>query len=665
MAVGYRTVLNLEPAADALNTARQAVAHWVGEKAGRHAVDHPRLDLAANGIHQLSDDMVVTTALLEDNSAQRTQQVFRLLETNQTGRWQVTIVAVSNRSSVDGQQTLMVEVDPLHLEPEEAILVASPPRLVRRILNQHSAYSGGVVMSAAPRLVDESGIAEVLQAITDPHRSAAVVVAACLDGVELETWADVVGRLLRDSVGVATGFALTPAAATALNQRLPHGFRVLPGGIRTFAYGTDITDDTDQYRHRYLGPQTFGRHLRQKTVRGRMKLDVDPAFAATHAKRSRQRFLDVSLPLHVRHAIDHLRTAEFKIERDEAGAPPAQTTDVPVQVAPKHPEPSSPVTRPRHEVDSGPATEVLDESETEATTEPDVSSTSKLPEEPWISALQALVESITGSQDITVKSVTAVTDLITSTRRTLETAERQLEDVFEEWQNATDERDALRRELDDAQIEMRISLDTALDYQRGFEHYQRALLEAQLYQQLTVPEEEDRWESPDNFDEFLLRVNGDGTSVEPVSEYVLFTGDPDAAMAVDDRDQTSRYVRHMWDFVRVLHDFGAVRETGFAGDVRKYLNDESVPGHKCTHRQHAANESESVRSRKAWKDERLFPVPASVHPDGKVHMMAHFRPSRDSTFAPRMHYYDDTENTGKVYIGYIGKHLTTTKTASV
>lgn len=43
-------------------------------------------------------------------------------------------------------------------------------------------------------------------------------------------------------------------------------------------------------------------------------------------------------------------------------------------------------------------------------------------------------------------------------------------------------------------------------------------------------------------------------------------------------------------------------------------------------------------------------------------MWAHFAPTGGGQTAPRMHYYADTRNTHKVYIGYIGPHLTNTKT---
>ena len=47
--------------------------------------------------------------------------------------------------------------------------------------------------------------------------------------------------------------------------------------------------------------------------------------------------------------------------------------------------------------------------------------------------------------------------------------------------------------------------------------------------------------------------------------------------------------------------------------------------------------------------------------DGTQFMEAHFKPTWRDTFAPRMYYYDDLGNTGKIYIGYIGRHLTNTQ----
>ncbi len=65
-----------------------------------------------------------------------------------------------------------------------------------------------------------------------------------------------------------------------------------------------------------------------------------------------------------------------------------------------------------------------------------------------------------------------------------------------------------------------------------------------------------------------------------------------------------------------------------------------------------------------WGEEREFPVPSDVSPDGRIQMVAHFKVAQNDTFAPRMHYYDDTKGTGKIYIGYIGRHLTNRGTSA-
>ena len=61
-------------------------------------------------------------------------------------------------------------------------------------------------------------------------------------------------------------------------------------------------------------------------------------------------------------------------------------------------------------------------------------------------------------------------------------------------------------------------------------------------------------------------------------------------------------------------------------------------------------------------DERVFPVPTTVSPDGLAVMAAHFKLGRLGRIDPRLHYLDDSAGTGKVYVGYIGEHLTNTHT---
>jgi hypothetical protein len=43
-------------------------------------------------------------------------------------------------------------------------------------------------------------------------------------------------------------------------------------------------------------------------------------------------------------------------------------------------------------------------------------------------------------------------------------------------------------------------------------------------------------------------------------------------------------------------------------------------------------------------------------------MASHFKIAQSGMISPRLHYIDDTAKTGKVYVGYIGRHLPTKQT---
>lgn len=60
--------------------------------------------------------------------------------------------------------------------------------------------------------------------------------------------------------------------------------------------------------------------------------------------------------------------------------------------------------------------------------------------------------------------------------------------------------------------------------------------------------------------------------------------------------------------------------------------------------------------------ERTFPVPTTADSSGEVFMSTHFAPTHRDQNAPRMYYFADVAKTKKVYIGYVGVHLSNTKT---
>lgn len=74
-------------------------------------------------------------------------------------------------------------------------------------------------------------------------------------------------------------------------------------------------------------------------------------------------------------------------------------------------------------------------------------------------------------------------------------------------------------------------------------------------------------------------------------------------------------------------------------------------------------ESDSVRNDRKFRQQRMLPVPLEVDASGKVFMEAHIKIDNKGRIAPRIHFYDDTAGvTGKVIVGYVGPHLSNTRT---
>jgi hypothetical protein len=159
-------------------------------------------------------------------------------------------------------------------------------------------------------------------------------------------------------------------------------------------------------------------------------------------------------------------------------------------------------------------------------------------------------------------------------------------------------------------------------------------------------------QSPGSFAELLERLD------EHVLSYVVFTGDPKNALELDDFDPLGTWAARAWDMLRVLDGYAATRRRGdFSKGVHAYLG-HTPPGRPgYAPGAHSTQESESVERSPRLRKLRVFPVPREVHLDGAIFMGAHFKIARKGLISPRMHYHDDAGRAGKIYVGYIGKHL--------
>ncbi|MFJ7279582.1 hypothetical protein [Kitasatospora sp. NPDC098663] len=160
---------------------------------------------------------------------------------------------------------------------------------------------------------------------------------------------------------------------------------------------------------------------------------------------------------------------------------------------------------------------------------------------------------------------------------------------------------------------------------------------------------------PETFTELMARID----------EFPLltFTGDQKNALALDGlRCSGAGWARLAWDGLTALQEYAEAAVRGAAGgDFKQWCEHTPEGCHHFPPRKAVRGESRTVFSHTKWKRERMLPVPESVDVSRRAFMGAHLRIGGGRT-APRLHYLDDCSGSGRIYVGYIGLHLTNTRT---
>ncbi|MFJ8046373.1 hypothetical protein ACIRBX_38275 [Kitasatospora sp. NPDC096147] len=141
-----------------------------------------------------------------------------------------------------------------------------------------------------------------------------------------------------------------------------------------------------------------------------------------------------------------------------------------------------------------------------------------------------------------------------------------------------------------------------------------------------------------------------------------FTGDQKEALALDGQCDGTGWARLTWDGLTALQEYAAAAVRGEAhGDFKQWCEHTPDGCHRFPPRKAVRGESRTVESHTKWKRERMLPVPECVDSSRRAFMGAHLRIGGGRT-APRLHYLDDCSGSGRIYVGYIGLHLTNTRT---
>ena len=700
MARGYRAIVELDGKESALQTADRIFHEWAHNKyplEGRSA----RIECEEEGIYRFGEltswkgsvaDIVATklTETSEDKHYER--QLLEMVERTGDGhqQWTTRIFAMHATKESNYRDVVWIEVTP----PRDFEGDAKPPRLVRDLISEGHCNDRGMPLSESLQSIsDDRQVEELIGWIRDERRRASVVVAAPLtdgsgegDLVAECRWKEILGSLTKDSLGCASYFLLTPDAYRQFRERIGEECVMPRGSLRTYLPGFRPDDPTDRFRHRVLSAATLLRGYDEKNKRFRPELSaiiartpceylwekgLDKELRRAQAPLDKKR-LTVPTFYPLREATESAELLDERVRQRVAESLSVLSHEavLPVEESSK-PE----LVKPEG---AAPGAHVSDGSGSAVVAEP-APQRSESPYLAWYEPLRRLIRRFLPSfsprtpADLT-SGVMALSSGLDSMNRTyeelsserdklsgeLQAAKELLDgaaDDSEEIRTLKEDYDNLDRELSEAQeerenlarrnqyLEWKVKNPGATDVERDF-------VEEQLDARPTCMSE--------FFDRMTLG------SFDTVTNYVVLS-DPDGMMEDIlklDALASSRYAAEFWNYVLVLRDYMRAREAGdFAGgNVHDYLANPPEGYRTCSAARHKSNESETVKGNEKMRRERTRPVPREVDPSGEIEMWAHFAPTHCDQNAPRMYYYADTKTTGKVYIGYIGRHLTNTRT---
>ncbi|MFD8622864.1 hypothetical protein ACFV4E_03045 [Streptomyces hygroscopicus] len=144
-------------------------------------------------------------------------------------------------------------------------------------------------------------------------------------------------------------------------------------------------------------------------------------------------------------------------------------------------------------------------------------------------------------------------------------------------------------------------------------------------------------------------------------EGVLVTADRSKALELDEGERARVWAAKAWNALRALDSYTQAAREGLNGGFYQHCTSDRPGAVNWPLKQFAPAESDTTMNR--WDAERIFAVPEDVDPSGRKEMQAHLKLGSKGSTSPRIYFLDDTEGiTGRVIVGYIGPHLTNTKT---
>ena len=702
MARGYRAILELPEKEDALEVSYQLFHKWLNDKYLPPERERS-IEFDDDGIYRFGEltrrskgqiEEVTVTRLRESSKDRHYhRQLLEVVDTsNRNGRWTTRMYSMTATKESRYHQVIWVEVIP----PASSEEPAQRPNLVVDLVKSYDVHESGVSISdRVQNIVDEGQVDQLTDSIFNQQRRVAIVVAAPIsdenDCEAHDQWREVLNTLTDDSFGCASYFLLKPDVYDYFCQQVGD-LKLEQGCLRTYLPKVNLEDETDPKRHRILTSSTLYHGLDGKTKKFRRELSQ--IIARTPCSYIWEKGLDGEL----KSAQDVLNKQRMKVPTfrlplssevrtegtEEAEVSAAKVVEDTVQAVLARKKTKGTALRPREQAATLQTQQVAS----------DIQHTDRSGRPQWAAPLIELIRRFAPMFD--PRTHDDMSDGVEALSAGLSVIDERYNDLAQKVHKLTQdfqgEKNKLQKEIDayealfeqseeNSKAAERVAeLEEKIEEQeiaRSYDRDERLKLEKEnrrLRHQLKDPEvglqdydyeEENLDKSPADMATLFDWMTADGMYPQ-VREYVVFY-DPDrmcdAILDLNDMSGNSRYAADFWKFILVLRDYMRAVEAGdFSGCVHDYL-DKSIGVYRaCSQKRHSPTESETVQNNGKMRRERTFPVPTEVDPRGEIEMFAHFKTSHRDANDPRMHYYADTRYTHKVYIGYIGPHLTNTKT---
>ena len=679
MELDYKTALTFtsqhgrEPIAEF----RQTLYEWLKGK----RLDADRLE---TGVTQFNDSTVGTLARLERQDGSIIER-FRLTELRATEdgthTWQSEILGYQRS---DGVGEVLVHVtDPRENIPGKRPGPTGVPGFVRLLVQTATVSDGLMPITDGPRILDDLDEQLVHDLIVDETRRLPLVLAPTPEGMSVDQYASEIRELTFGMTGQAGVMVLGPSLMPLLDGHT--GYLTLPhGGMRLVPPGTDpatrasVAEGYYIPRHRIdeRGIKRVGRHW---TWLAREYGNTQPW--PKHMQRVMYAITQHERDVLIKDLDEFLKSRERPrptVEASSAAAPSADTIEdtatpaedlkvapeTDIEVAPETdnqvaPEPvsepaSAPVREPAAVADTPTATASSEDTATDSGEQgaPTVDADQQvrdalaaaLPTEDIINRILAIggCATVTESLQFALLLAGEYDDLERQVKSAMTqfTGDANASDsYFEQYLEQQARVQQLEAELEEA--EGRLDQET-----RGADYLRRQLVEAGRAEVAYTPFTEDT-DFAQDFETVL--------EIIPTLRFIAFTGDPMATLDLDEMRGSRAAARKTHRALLALHDYARAKADGNfdSGGFSEYLSDHPTGYFSISRKILAPKESDDVARNPKFRSHRELPMP-----DGRIEFMeAHIKLSAEGSTSPRLHYYDDTGESGLIVVGYIGAHL--------